>query len=125
VTTAEKKELTITIIIELQILEEIEMTPPNLKKENMDKNKFEELTIIEGNIEMNLIDTVIKEAQAKMKKSHIEKENNILEARAVIKNYIMNIKSLAHIYMITKRKKRKKISKKMYKNKNKVSNKNK
>lgn len=91
----------------------------------MDKNKFEELTIIEGNIEMNLIDTVIKEAQAKMKKSHIEKENNILEARAVIKNYIMNIKSLAHIYMITKRKKRKKISKKMYKNKNKVSNKNK
>jgi len=125
VTTAEKKELTITIITELQILEEIEMTPPNLKKENMDKNKFEELTIIEGNIEMNLIDTVIKEAQAKMKKSHIEKENNILEARAVIKNYIMNIKSLAHIYMITKRKKRKKITKKMYKNKNKVSNKNK
>ena len=91
----------------------------------MDKNKFEELTIIEGNIEMNLIDTVIKEAQAKMKKSHIEKENNILEARAVIKNYIMNIKSLAHIYMITKRKTRKKITKKMYKNKNKVSNKNK
>jgi hypothetical protein len=110
VTTAEKNELTIIITIELQILEGIEMTPLNQKKENMDKNKFEEMTIIVGNIEMNLIDTAIKEAQAKMKKTHIEKENNIQEARAVIKNYIMNIKNLAHIYMITKRKTRKKIT---------------
>lgn len=82
----EKYEEIRIIIIEPKYLEGIETTPLKIiKKENLDWNRFEELMII-GSIKMNLIDIVIKEAQVKTKKINIGKENNIQEAKAVVRN---------------------------------------